>query len=133
MEALAAGIVPRSPTPQGVGGLKCLCEVMNAHFNNTSHPTRGGWIEIILERLYREIRWSHPTRGGWIEIFSADDNYYQAEKSHPTRGGWIEIIAGKQTTENTESHPTRGGWIEISKSCTISPPTKVPPHKGWVD
>ena len=33
-----------------------------------SHPTRGAWIEMLLEQWQRKQRESHPTRGAWIEI-----------------------------------------------------------------
>ena len=33
------------PTPHGVGGLKYVTDV-NDSWENMSHPTRGGWIEI---------------------------------------------------------------------------------------
>ena len=35
---------------------------------NRSHPTRGGWIEIVTFAGSSCISESHPTRGGWIEI-----------------------------------------------------------------
>ena len=35
------------PTPHGVGGLKLLRIRKKAGGKGTSHPSRGGWIEII--------------------------------------------------------------------------------------
>ena len=34
-----------------------------------SHPTRGAWIEIVVNlKAARKAAGSHPTRGAWIEI-----------------------------------------------------------------
>ena len=35
---------------------------------------------------------SHPIRGGWIEINEMHVATSTVSRSHPTRGGWIEIL-----------------------------------------
>ena len=37
-------------TPRGVRGLKCL-ELYGQYWTALSHPSRGAWIEIIIQRL----------------------------------------------------------------------------------
>ena len=33
-----------------------------------SHPARGAWIEMRVDRTLVEVNESHPARGAWIEI-----------------------------------------------------------------
>ena len=33
-----------------------------------SHPARGAWIEIIIQKTIPAKTVSHPARGAWIEI-----------------------------------------------------------------
>ena len=99
----------------------------------SSHPARGGWIEMpttgaVLGRV------SSPTPqgvGGLKYVTIGTD--VTANRSHPARGGWIEIKIVEQIAPTALSHPARGGWIEIG--IPVSPYTakSVPPRKGWVD
>ena len=77
-------------TPQGVRGLKSGLTGCRAAW---SHPARGAWIEIGIQRIDGRTRKSHPARGAWIEI---RDNAINAggATSHPARGAWIEIARG---------------------------------------
>ena len=34
-----------------------------------SHPARGAWIEMWLNKRRAQSDMSHPARGAWIEIF----------------------------------------------------------------
>ena len=77
------------PTPQGVGGLKCM--LLQSSTNTDSPTPQGvGGLKYISFLLIFDWKWSHPTRGGWIEI-KGEHRHGEGEKSHPTRGGWIEI------------------------------------------
>ena len=53
------------PTPRGVGGLKCLYN-MTLNVTETSHPTRGGGIEITEQRA---VTWltKVPPHAGWVD------------------------------------------------------------------
>ena len=75
-----------------------------------SHPSRGGWIEIIPHKRLSILAWSHPSRGGWIEIS-------------------LTCLARL----GRRSHPSRGGWIEIRKFLIDNGVPEVPPLAGWVD
>ena len=53
-----------------------------------SHPSRGGWIEI-LEMVSIALRTaSHPSRGGWIEIFRICGHTPQIHV--PPLTGWVD-------------------------------------------
>ena len=53
------------PTPHGVGGLKYPVGILGV-ITWTSHPTRGGWIEIwaVAQGLIAE---SVPPHTGWVD------------------------------------------------------------------
>ena len=53
-----------------------------------SHPSRGGWIEIIVVAAIGAVIASHPSRDGWIEI-----NHAFVTLSAPTvppLTGWVD-------------------------------------------
>ena len=59
--------------------------------NNTSPPSRGAWIEILLSRWTRTLEIpSPPSRGAWIEIAPLW-GIWEILRSPPSRGAWIEI------------------------------------------
>ena len=53
------------PTPHGVGGLKYLM-MTGGISRETSHPTRGGWIEIDILFL-KEQEIAVPPHTGWVD------------------------------------------------------------------
>ena len=123
------------PTPRGVGGLKWWEDGRIAG-SMSSHPTRGGWIEIASMVGEDSTAVSHPTRGGWIEMVSTavkpccsccptprgvgglkseDVNYITIYLGPTPRGvGGLKSQIDKMIKKQTPSHPTRGGWIEIA-------------------
>ena len=76
---------------------------------------------------------SHPTRGGWIEIMRRCGKSASGG-SHPTRGGWIEIWC-KGVREIWMKRPTPHGVGGLkSETATVGQTNVVvPPHTGWVD
>ena len=71
--------------------MKYLC-VGGTAAHNVSHPARGAWIEMAMERCsVRTIRKSHPARGAWIEIYPDEVLTATMLWSHPARGAWIEM------------------------------------------
>ena len=147
--------VGQGPTPCGVGGLKYL--IINKSVTRiTSHPVRGGWIEIGLHLAtpvatlcptpcgvgglkfgwsrFQLIRFkSHPVRGGWIEMILKRSSL-NAFSSHPVRGGWIEITPLRECFLGSESHPVRGGWIEIASFVLKTRLTPSHPVRGgWIE
>ena len=54
----------------------------------TSHPTRGGWIEICRYFVPVDQHWSHPTRGGWIEIIPFFLSRFK--DNVPPHTGWVD-------------------------------------------
>ena len=55
---------------------------------------------------------SPPSRGAWIEIILETQGCY-LPKSPPSRGAWIEMDASRLCPPTTASPPSRGAWIEI--------------------
>ena len=53
------------PTPHGVGGLKLRRYALQTA-SGRSHPTRGGWIEILLISL-RISLYLVPPHTGWVD------------------------------------------------------------------
>ena len=56
---------------------------------------------------------SHPTRGGWIEIMGRDrfKPYIPGRTPHGVRG--LKFPLYRLASNKILSHPTRGAWIEI--------------------
>ena len=54
-------------TPRGVRGLKSG-DTFQLKTSMVSHPSRGAWIEMVLNLLLVVKLLSHPSRGAWIEI-----------------------------------------------------------------
>ena len=53
------------PTPHGVGGLKC-CLRSVSDYVYTSHPSRGGWIEMEMFHRY-VVFFPVPPLTGWVD------------------------------------------------------------------
>ena len=43
-------------------------DVTDFLISHRSHPARGAWIEIIIQKTIPAKTVSHPARGAWIEI-----------------------------------------------------------------
>ena len=99
----------------------------------TSHPTRGGWIEIMADAESNGLQGSHPTRGGWIEISGGQTGAVRKAGPTPHGVGGLKYEAWHYGTDDVQSHPTRGGWIEIGTNPGAGTDQQVPPHTGWVD
>ena len=54
-------------TPHGVRGLKSD-GVAVRDLDDLSHPSRGAWIEIVVNNGGALAMASHPSRGAWIEM-----------------------------------------------------------------
>ena len=100
-------------TPHGVRGLKLAGHVA-APGPDTSHPTRGAWIEIVsVQRLRHGPGPSHPTRGAWIEISQADGTGQGCNRRTPHGVRGLKWPSGTVEPVPARSHPTRGAWIEM--------------------
>ena len=144
------------PTPHGVGGLKYV-DAIGGLNGLPSHPSRGGWIEIIkaasgvcvycsptphgvgglkCENVARATVANHsptPHGVGGLKCMGRSEEALP-RWSHPSRGGWIEIHSEVLLRlKARRSHPSRGGWIEICKCCERRESMTVPPLTGWVD
>ena len=75
---------------------------------------------------------SLPTRGAWIEML-IEDNSLLRILSLPTRGAWIEMVMALSITRISMSLPTRGAWIEIIGDKIAPSKEGVAPHTGSVD
>ena len=76
---------------------------------------------------------SHPSRGGWIEMLISAPAEAPATRPTPHGVGGLKLIYRVNSGGTKASHPSRGGWIEM-----VMPPPKsvrllVPPLTGWVD
>ena len=100
----------------------------------SSHPTRGGWIEIGLIGS-KGAGIGSPTPHGvgglkWVICFFVEHDWM----SHPTRGGWIEMSANLPMLP-IQIGPTPHGVGGLKFPCIslMSIRLVVPPHTGWVD
>ena len=55
----------KGPTPHGVGGLKLIYRV-NSGGTKASHPSRGGWIEMVMPPP-KSVRLLVPPLTGWVD------------------------------------------------------------------
>ena len=71
-------------------------------------------VNPYRQRAY--LRRSHPSRGGWIEILTsvAQSQFEQRPTPHGVGGLKYPYMFGDPARKAT-SHPSRGGWIEIIK------------------
>ena len=123
----------------------------------TSHPSRGGWIEIQSmalrissqdgptprgvgglksKRLETRAVCRRPTPRGVGGLKSVDgDHPVLGVRSHPSRGGWIEISVMSPYPPVIESHPSRGGWIEIVICFSVRAGMRWshPSRGGWIE
>ena len=53
-------------------------------------PSRGAWIEIVMDKYGYANVYVAPSRGAWIEIENTASNV-PVTKVAPSRGAWIEI------------------------------------------
>ena len=99
-----------SPTPHGVGGLKCSdCQAGIPNRCPTPHGVGG-------------LKWNALLAAG------------KRQKSHPSRGGWIEIIA-LAIVKFIRGCPTPHGVGGLKSLChaLLVSASAVPPLTGWVD
>ena len=62
----AEGATDRGPTPHGVGGLKLQRHGYD-FVNESSHPSRGGWIEIGRSAIRPARLPPVPPLTGWVD------------------------------------------------------------------
>ena len=79
-------------TPRGVRGLKSMT-VERHYTGESSHPSRGAWIEIKLGYMWLIPKNGRTPRGvrGLKFCYIVSPGY--AGESHPSRGAWIEIFS----------------------------------------
>ena len=73
-----------------------------------SPPSRGAWIEILVNALSHHGPQSPPSRGAWIEIAVAGIKSH-ALPSPPSRGAWIEIFETDKAKLADRVAPLAGG------------------------
>ena len=76
------------PTPHGVGGLKFRCRCLR-HGRMTSHPSRGGWIEIlvcVVEGIHQQRPTPHGVGGLKCTIFG----WRKPVAVVPPLTGWVD-------------------------------------------
>ena len=76
---------------------------------------------------------SHPARGGWIEIIFPICITIQLLRPTPHGVGGLKLSLRVCCMYPGRSHPARGGWIEILFPATGADVDLVPPRTGWVD
>ena len=81
--------------------------VLNRLLDNSSHPARGAWIEIVKYMPAPPFPASHPARGAWIEI-RTPNCCTMRPLSHPARGAWIEISSVRDTVARYSVAPRTG-------------------------
>ena len=62
----------------------------------------------------RTPAWSHPTRGAWIEILVDFDRVNVVLSRTPPGVRGLKSTISVICAGDAMSHPTRGAWIEIS-------------------
>ncbi len=72
-------------TPHGVRGLKLGLRTEQTR-PQSSHPSRGAWIEMRYMSRVTCFESSHPSRGAWIEIYSSLFNVIVPESVAPLTG-----------------------------------------------
>ena len=84
---LMKDIYTASRTPHGVRGLKSQAGKRKQKLLQ-SHPSRGAWIEMVIQLEPELIIVSHPSRGAWIEIpvFSVSPFCSSRRTPHGVRG-----------------------------------------------
>ena len=88
--------------------MKCI-NMMAELRGDTSPPSRGAWIEmLIVAGLMISAGVSPPSRGAWIEIRNSRF-FVSLKKSPPSRGAWIEIAWSTGTGYWCSVAPLAGG------------------------
>ena len=98
-----------------------------------SHPSRGGWIEIVAEMKVTGERISptpHGVGGLKLKRHGLDEN---AVCPTPHEVGGLKYRSRADGAGRYPSHPSRGGWIEMESRLLCNIFGKVPPLTGWVD
>ena len=144
-----------SPTPHGVGGLKCLLLLLAyTHLRPTPHGV-GGLKFFVGHRVSCSLRPTpHGVGGLKSENSSFEDKAAAGPTPHGVGGlkyklaspGWLvgagptpHGVGGLKCPPNLRgrvrpgSHPSRGGWIEIPSPARPPGGGSVPPLTGWVD
>ena len=100
---------------------------------NTSHPSRGAWIEIIPEGIARDAktgRTPHGVRGlKYLDAIPSDET--TGRTPHGVRG--LKLTINGNATTALKSHPSRGAWIEIKVRIMLFKIRVVAPLTGCVD
>ena len=98
------------PTPRGVGGLKYFGIPRGAD-GTTSHPSRGGWIEIPLIRIDTRHRVGPTPRG--VGGLKFDFHATPAAPCRPTPRGVGGLKYGRTKREVLEKIvPPLAGWVD---------------------
>ena len=92
----------------------------------------GGLKSRWPAKLHRKSR-SHPTRDGWIEIIMLSHDAKRRVGPIPHGMGGLKYSALALRRREIKSHPTRDGWIEIFVAVAVDRRGVVPSHTGWVD
>jgi len=98
-----------------------------------SLPTRGEWIEIIMDISKASRNASLPTRGEWIEINFEGCGFAQTLSLFPHGESGLKYKTCRCSWKNTWSLPTRGEWIEIILIYRQIQGKLVSSHTGRVD
>ncbi len=125
-------LMMRSPTPHGVGGLKCPLQA-DRQFRHRPTPHGVGGLKWKLPPCRFALWTSHSPRSGWIEMKLYSNASNVSMSSHSPRSGWIEIVVLVYSRVKTRSHSPRSGWIEIFGRCGGVTPPCVPLPTEWVD
>ena len=89
--------------------------------------------DLNLDWVLKEVK-SHPSRGGWIEIVDKLISKYGLLGGPTPHGvGGLKSSHRRDQCGTNRSHPSRGGWIEMRCSRRRSGEETVPPLTGWVD
>ena len=114
------------PTPCGVGPVIDNITDVDTAFQST-HPVRGGTLNVKKRYTSPAFQSTHPVRGGTVEFRHLLAGH--GISIHPPRAGWDNLgrRLGVVLVKFQSTHPVRGGtapeWARTVWPTNFNPPT----------
>ena len=100
-----------------------------------SSPSRGTWIEMLVQSHVSYICPCRPPHGGrGLKCFRKSSLNHQIMSS-PSRGTWIEMLKKQAEPGARSSRPPHGGrGLKLVVSSMVHLPTMSSPSRGtWIE
>ena len=99
-----------SPTPHGVGGLKCPLYIIN-YVRRCPTPHGVGGLKYLDVAIIVVAVGPTPHGVGGLKLRPIGRHPSTGRSSHPSRGGWIEILL-RWLLPSMEIVPPLTGWVD---------------------